>query len=160
MDFGNSVNNFLQVAIGTHGYTIKIDVTGLLFYKVTKVQAQVAPADTQEPVTAESTLSKIQAYLNDSACPDLAFNFGANICIIFFKTSVFAYADTTMFALFGLRNAQRTTSDNDLLDFPIENMKYVMNLALKIAYELKKGSATKQITDAIAEEELRIIANN
>ena len=150
---GNAVTEFSKLVEGTTGYVIKVNTAALLFEKVNSVQAQAESADTPEPVTAETTLNIIQGYLNDTGCPDLAFNHDRSTITIFFKTSAFPYISTTRFALFGLRKAQATTAGTDYIDCPEKDIELAQHYALDIAYKLKKTIAPDTILDRISELE-------
>ena len=156
MSFGNSITEFSQVAVGTTGYTIKCDTTSLLFDKLNQVQAQASATDTPSPAVAEVTQAQLQQYLNSASAPDLAFNYGNGEATIFFKTSVFPYEETTRFALFGLRNIQKCTSDSDFLDVPDKDFALVQAYALEQAGIISKGAAQKNILDTIEDEERRV----
>ena len=119
--FGNAVSpDFDQQAIGSYGYTIKVPLgpdasNANMIYAV---QAQVGAGDTPQTVDTKILLSTLEGYLNDSACPDLAFATDATNVYVFFKTTVFAYVSDTRIAFLGLRNAQLMTSDSSYLDIP------------------------------------------
>lgn len=85
MAFGSKVTDFPQSAVGLFGYTLKIDLTSLLFHSVTEVQAQVGPANTPEPFLTEEKLPAVQSYLNNPNCPRLAFNYSDGNVTLFFK---------------------------------------------------------------------------
>lgn len=156
--FGNSVTDFSQQAIGTYGYTVKIatDPTSLNAAEITAVQAQASASDTPSPVTSEVSINTIQGYLNDFACPDLAFNFDGGNVTIFFKTSVFAYVSATRVALVGKRNAQATTADSDLLDIVDDDLGLLIAYILQSAYLSFKNTKSKAVEDSIETEERKI----
>ena len=155
MAFGNSVTDFVKIE-GNSGYIIKVDITGLLYDKINKVQAQSSPTNTPVPVISESTLSDLQSNLNEVACPDLAFNSSGSEINIFFSTAIFPYVSTTRFALFGLRNAQIALVDTDNLDVPNRDVRLVSLYALETLYIASKGTATRDINNGIDAEEKRI----
>lgn len=133
--FGNKITDLTQIAIGTVGYIIKIDVKSSIFaYDITAVQAQDNAGSVPAPVTTEVSLDTLMGYLNDSAAPDLAFNYGYGEVTIFLKTSVFPYVDTTGLVMFGKRNPIKLTSFNDKLDIDDKDIE------LFSAYVIKYGS--------------------
>jgi hypothetical protein len=100
MAFGSRVTDFPQSAIGLFGYTLKIDLTSLLFHKVTEVQAQIGPSNTPEPFYTEEKLATVQSYLNNPNCPRLAFNYSDGNVTIFCKedgTDIPAWVGATMY---------------------------------------------------------------
>jgi hypothetical protein len=157
MAFGSSVSYLTQNAVGSYGYIVKINTAELLAERIEAVQAQDSSSDTPEPVEGNTSISALYAYLNDSACPDLAYNYSDGECSIFFKTSVFPYEATTRYALFGKRKAQNCTSDSDLLDCPDRDLNLLIAYCLDVAYQLKKNGTPKWIYDKIkiAERALR-----
>jgi hypothetical protein len=157
MAFGSTVANLVQNAIGSAGYIVKINTADLLAEKIEAVQAQAGPSSTPEPVEGSTSIAGLYEYLNDSDCPDLAYNYSDGECSIFFKTTVFAYSATTRYALFGKRKAQNCTSDADLLDIPDRDINLLAAYCLGTAYALKKGGTPKFVKDTIknAEQEIR-----
>lgn len=137
--FGNKVTDFSIASSGSYGYTTKVNLSSLLFYSVTEVQAQNSADSTPVPVSGEVSREAIQRYLNDVNCPDLAFNYAGGEAIIFFKKDVYPYEDTIRFAAFGLRNPQKMTSDSDVIDCPD---KYI---GLVKTYAISELNATKDI---------------
>lgn len=138
MAFGNSIVDFSQASIGTIGYTVRIDTTGLRTFKTKFVQAQATSSSTPVPATQEVLLETIQGYLNDSEAPDLAFNNGYGEITIFLKTSVFPYLTNTRIALFGIRNPIPMTLSTDKADFSDRDLELFINYALRYAYSLQK----------------------
>ena len=121
MAFGNAVTDVSQRAVGTYGYTISIDTTGLYAYKITFVQAQDDSGATpvlSDPSGSSVSIKTLQEYLEDASCPDIAFNYAHGICTIFFKTSVYPYVSDTRFAMFGQRDSLKFYADGDKADFP------------------------------------------
>jgi len=160
MAFGNSVTDFSQISIGTVGYTIRIDTTGLRAFRVRFVQAQASASDTPSPVTSEVALETIQEYLNSNVAPDLAFNFGYGEVTVFFKISVFPYTTNTRIALFGERNPVAMVQPDDKADFADQDLELFTNYVLKHAYILQKIPVPGNIERRIRELENDIKANN
>lgn len=158
MAFGSLVTDFDQQAIGAYGYTIKIpiDPTGLNANVIYAVQAQASSSDTPEPVTTKVLLSTLESYLNDSACPDLAFAADNSNLFIFFATATFDYVADTRFAVFGLRNAQPTTVDTDLLDIIDDDLELLIAYIIQAVWLSFKFTKNKYIEDAVATEERKI----
>ena len=152
--FGNAVTDFAQQAVGTYGYTIKMG--NLNAYLISAVQAQPSAASTPDPITAENTIEEIQAYLNDSACPDLAFNFDGGQLTVFFKTSVFAYTSDSRIAVFGIRNSQPPSTDTDLLDIIDDDINLLMGYPLRSAFLSYKNTKSKYVEDLVETEERKI----
>ena len=157
MAFGNKVTDFSQVAVGTVGYTIRIDTVSLLAYNIEFVQAQDSATSTPEPATQEVSLAVLQSYLNSTGAPDLAFNYSYNECTIFLKTSVFPYEDTTRVGLYGTRNPLKLESLDQKLDIADQDLDLFIAFVRKHAAELV-GKAVpydvqKKIKEAKAELE-------
>ena len=153
--FGNSVTDFSRSAVGSGGYTIKLDVTGLLIDKITGVQAQSSPTDTPSPVNLESNLFALQGYLNSPA-PNLAFNYSNGEVTILFNLTAFPYVSATRFAIFGLRNAQKMVNDTDYLDTPDRDIALVNAYALELTWLSQKGFAPVGVLETIENQERRI----
>jgi len=137
MAFGNSIIDVSQASVGTYGYTIKVDCTGLYAYTITFVQAQDDSGATpilSAPSGDSVSLKTLQEYQEDSSCPDIAFNWSQGLCTIFFKTTVYPYSADYRFALFGYRNSLKFYSSNDRADFPDGDME------LFIAYVIKHAA--------------------
>ncbi len=156
MGFGNKITDYAQTAIGSYGYTVKIDTTALLFENIADIQAQASASSTPAPSIGEVPLSTLMGYLNDVNCPNLSYNFSNGEITICFNTIAFPYVDATRFALFGLRKAQAATSDGDFLDFPDKDRRLALNYALREAYEIIKGKCPQDIQEIIDDEELRV----
>lgn len=156
MAFGSIVTNLTQNAIGSYGYIVKINTADLLAETIESVQAQDDPATTPEPVTGQVSIATLYSYLDDSGCPDLAYNYSDGECSIFFKTTEFAYSATTRFALFGRRKAQNCTSDADLLDLPDRDLNLLAAYCMQLAYALKKGGIPKWIYETVKNGEQTI----
>ena len=156
MAFGNPVTDFDQQAIGDYGYIVKIDAVSLLALEVDAVQAQASASSTPSPVTAETTRNAIEGYLNDSACPDLAFNFSGSDVLVFFKTSVFAYASDTRIALFGKRFAQNVSDDATKMDILDDDIALLLAYMMQLAALSLKNTKLKYIEDWVETEEKKI----
>lgn len=154
--FGNAVTEFSQIAIGTYGYTIKVDVGYYKAKKVTSVQAQDTQNTTKDPVTSEITLANLDGQVNDAAIPDIAFNHSGNSVTILFKTAVFPYVLTTRFAMKGYKNPTKIIADTDNGDFPDQDLALVVALAVQKAWEQKKRTVPKSLKEYIVDEKLRI----
>lgn len=160
MAFGNSITDFSQASIGTVGYTVRIDTTGLKTFRVRFVQAQASSSDTPRPATSEDLLSDIQGFLNDEGAPDLAFNFGYGEVTIFLKTSVFPYVDNTRVSIFGERNPVAMVLDTDKADFADNDLELFTNYVLKHAYNLQKLPVPGNVDKRIRELETQIKNDN
>jgi len=160
MAFGNSITDFSQASIGTVGYTVRIDTTGLKTFRVRFVQAQATSSDTPEPAVAESTLADIQSFLNDTGAPDLAFNFGYGETTVFLKTSVFPYVVATRISLFGERNPVTMVEDADKADFADNDLELFVNYVLKYAYNLQKIPVPGNVEKSIRELETQVKDDN
>lgn len=82
---GTAVTSLNRVAIGNYGYTVKINATLLLAYKITGIFASKDSGNTITPVTTEVPLSVLQGYCNSSGAPPCAFNFTNGELTIFFR---------------------------------------------------------------------------
>lgn len=90
-----AINSVEKAMIGQFGFIIKLDLSALLFDKVTGVQVGNYPtlADPQvlgtfpQPVTGEIPLATLTGYLNSSNAPRLAFNHSYNEVAIFCKNT-------------------------------------------------------------------------
>lgn len=150
--FGYSVTDFDKAAEGTSGYIININITPLLLTNVKSVQAQVKDDDTPEPELSGVDEDALYSYLNDDACPDIAFCSVGRRCGIFFKTAVFDYVDQTRIKLQGQRQSQDCVYDADNLDVPDQDYMYLVYLTLRAISQYPSDSLKYNIEA----EELRI----
>ena len=110
-----------QVGIGTYGYMVKLDTTNIVAYDVNFIQAQAdSTGISSNPSGSSVSIETLASYLENDACPDLAFNYTHGMCTMFFKTTAYPYTSDTFVTLFGKRNALRLVDDNDIADFPDE----------------------------------------
>jgi hypothetical protein len=154
--FGTSVIGITQMAVGTYGYVIRIDTTALRSYDITGVQAQSSAIFTPAPTMTEVSLDILMSYLEDSECPDLAYHYGYGEVYIFFKTTVFAYATDTRFALIGKRNPIKLTSLDDNLDIADKDLDLFVAYVLKYAAILSRQAVPFEIEKTIKQKEQEI----
>lgn len=153
MAFGNKVTDFGQVAVGTYGYVIKNNLYPYFPRDVESVQVQPSATETPTPFTTNSSLEDVNSYMEDSACPDVAWHYINSVLHIFFKTSEYAYVDNTRFAVFGKRNAQSVTGDLSLCDIMDRDLDLVQLYMLEQAYLSRAGKVPYYIKKAIADRE-------
>jgi hypothetical protein len=149
MAFGNAVTEFSQVAVGAYGYTIRVDASTLRPHKIANIQIQASPTSTSAPVTNEVSANVLSGYLENSDCPDVAFNFSGSEVLIFLKTAIYPYISTTRLAFGGLRNAQETTADTDYIDVPARDIDYLCALCMARAYKLQQRNMPQAIREDI-----------
>ena len=129
---GNRVSDFDQFTIGTYGYTIILDTTDIMLNKPSFIQVD-ASGTTSDPVTGPIDLDTLQDYINDEDCPDATWSFASDLMIIFFKTSVYAFANTSRFVIYGYRNNTPINSLSDPIDIKDRDIGYFIALSIKEA---------------------------
>ena len=158
MAFGNAVTDVSQTSIGTYGYTVRIDTTTILAYRIKFVQAQdESGTELGTPSDDSVILKTLQTYLEQSSCPDIAFNYAHGVCTVFFKTTVWPYADNTRFALFGQRNALAMIETDDKADFPDSEMELFIAYAIREASILNNKPVPSDISRTIMRREYEIL---
>lgn len=133
---GNSVTQFQQHTIGTVGYTIIMDCTDLHLNQMEFLMVD-ANGVTGDPAPAQAEIEVIHDYINDSDCPDIAWNLSSDILTIFLKTSVYAYVITTTFTIYGYRNPTPIKTLDSLIDIKDKDLNWFNNLVIKKAAEMQ-----------------------
>lgn len=151
MAFGLAVADY-DIQTGTYGKTIKVNISTYIPRTVNYLQGEDDSGIKSDPVESEVSLAVLQSYLEDSECPDLAFNYANETLTIFFKNDEY----DTRFAFGGTRKPQSVSSSEDLLDIPDEHLDLVSVYARKIAWLLKKRMVDRDIQNKINDLEFAI----
>lgn len=155
--FGSPVTDYTDRVIGSVGYIIKLDISHLLYEKITSIQAQVGASNTPVGIDTEVSIIDLYNYLNATDAPDLAYNQAYNTLTIFFRTSVYDYVADTRFDIKGYRIPQAITSDTDFLDIPDRDIEYFLLTVKRLIAMAKNNSSPETITSRISELETKII---
>lgn len=153
MAFGNKVTDFAQVAVGTYGYIIKSNLYPYFPRDVESVQVQPASDETPAPFSTNSSIDDVNSYMEDSACPNCAWHYSNGFLRIFFKTTVYAYVDSTRFSVIGKRNTQPVIGDTILCDFMDRDLDLVQLYMLRLAYLWRSGKVPYPIVKTVEDKE-------
>lgn len=127
---------------GTYGYVAAFDLAD---YEPNGnvLQIQVLGDDDVLSSPVESAVSPdvLDAYCEDEACPDIAFNQMGNTVNVFLKTTVYPYIAAVEVEFTYFRNAQNIENisgeDEDNIDIPQSAKELYKNVCLKLTYEGK-----------------------
>ena len=89
---GQVITNFPQYSVGTYGYTIQVDLTYLYASSIDIIQLDNNGVSSL-PITQKTALVSLQGYINDIACPNIAYSVDSDILTLFVKTSAYPYTD-------------------------------------------------------------------
>lgn len=151
MAFGLAVADY-NIDTGTYGKIIKVDVATYLPHLINLVQGESGSNIKSSSITTPVTLPVLQDYLEDSDCPNIAYNLGSEILTIFFKNDVY----DTRFSFGGKRKSQKLVNDSDLLDVKNERLPLLSLYARDFAYLALKKRSDEDILEQIEELEFDI----
>ena len=145
---GQVITNFPQYSVGTYGYTIQVDLTYLYASSIDIIQLDNNGVSSL-PITQKTALVSLQGYINDIACPNIAYSVDSDILTLFVKTSAYPYTDTTKFVIYGKRLAITIGSLNDNVDISDKDMELFLNYCIKGAGDILGIRTSPVITDNI-----------
>ena len=151
MAFGLAVSDY-NIYPGTYGSIIKVDISEWQPKSVDFVQPEKSDGTHIDSVSVNSSLKTLHDYLEDESCPDLAWNYSAEILTIFIK----AYEgddEFTRFNVVGNRRAQKATVGSTLIDAPDERLALIAAYAKNKAWLLKKNRRDPDLVEKIEELE-------
>ena len=133
MSFGLAVSDYSATTItGACGKIVKLDISSYLPKEVLSVQGEDAATikcDAEETPTAD--LETLMNYLEDTACPDIAFYHAGETLWIFFKDGEY----DTRFSFIEKRDAIRMAEETDELDVPRDLVPLFKNFVIKLSGE-------------------------
>lgn len=152
MAFGNPVTDLTQVAIGTNGYILSVDLESQEIDDAIQVQAQKNGITLSAPITDKSSISDLFSLPENSAPPSLAFAQDGTIVYIFLKTSEYAYVSSNRIAVWYSRNPKNVVSTSDKLDIPQEAKELFKMLVLDTMYRTQGKQTPRYIVDEITNQ--------
>lgn len=146
--FGNSVTEKDKFTDGTYGYTVAVDLTPWNARTISSVLAS-DDGTVSDPIVGSTDLTVLLKYVNQSDCPDLAYNVGSDILTIFFKASVYPYQSTTKYLATGYRSALPVASLSDFPDIKNSNLELFCLLSVQKAATILNKKIPQNIQDRI-----------
>lgn len=154
MAFGLAVSDY-NIYPGTYGSIIKVDISEWLPKGVDFVQPEKSDGTHIDAVAVNSALSVLHNYLEDEACPDLAWNYSAEVLTIFFKNYT-GDDEFTRFNVVGDRKAQKASVGTTLIDAPDERLALIAAYAKNKAWLLKKNRRDPDLVEKIEDLEYEL----
>lgn len=133
--FGHAVTTYGQFNAGNYGYIVAVDLSKIYAKEITSVQIiDTAEAHlSSDPITDIYSIEELQNFINDENCPDIAFAISSDIFYLFLKTTLYPYANTTRFTLYGKRHSKPITALTDNLDIRESELELFVNYAMEKA---------------------------
>lgn len=156
MAFGNPVTDGVQVQIGSQGYVARFNLSTLNPYSVKQVQLQNSGTSVASAVypTAVS-LDTVFGYVEDSACPDVAWCYQDQEVFVFLKTTAWDFVSTSRIGFWVISNPEEVTATTDVVipdRIPSEARNLLVLLCAKEAQTLSGINPSRDILQQIQQE--------
>jgi hypothetical protein len=153
-----AITNYDVYRNGTYGYIVRIDFSNYDIDTISFLTAyDSSTLESVDAVSSETALVTIMDYPKEDDCPELAWNFTANILTVFLKTgdSYYTYDSSTKIGIYGYQYPSPLKSEDDYVDIPFEYVellfKYIIREAGEILGKIIPESVQQNIKNLEAE---------